>query len=150
MNKLVQAFSSHDWVEGYELPWCEKCGHDKISAHIWGDENWTKNPLFCTSTTNEKTPKYRGKRQTPQEEPEMRSKPSIKYFLRWVKFILLPIHERVSSDDWGEILNVGNCVMYGLKKRLIVEKFHDNWPNPYIPTFRFCRYTMFREYDLLQ
>jgi len=46
-----EANQTHDWVKGVELPWCKVCGLGKISAHIWGDDDWTKSPIACSGQT---------------------------------------------------------------------------------------------------
>lgn len=43
-----EADQTHDWIIGVEVPWCRACGLGKISAHIWGDDNWTKEPVPCS------------------------------------------------------------------------------------------------------
>lgn len=42
------ADQTHNWVRGDELPWCRVCGLCKISAHIWGDDEWTRKPIPCS------------------------------------------------------------------------------------------------------
>ena len=57
-----EADQTHDWVASVELPWCRVCGLSKISAHIWGDIAWTKEPIACltitTSTTTTLCPEH--------------------------------------------------------------------------------------------
>lgn len=54
MNKEVkEADKSHEWVTGMDLPWCKRCTIDKISAHIWGDDEWVKNPISCSKVGKE-------------------------------------------------------------------------------------------------
>jgi hypothetical protein len=43
-----EANDSHDWIVGNELPICRSCGLSKISAHIWGDDDWIRKPIFCS------------------------------------------------------------------------------------------------------
>ena len=44
---IDEANQAHDWVTGVDLPWCRVCGLCKISAHIWGDDEWTREPISC-------------------------------------------------------------------------------------------------------
>ena len=46
-EKIRQADRTHDWVKSVELPWCKVCGLGKISAHVWGDDSWTEEPIAC-------------------------------------------------------------------------------------------------------
>lgn len=42
-----EANRTHDWNKHMDLSLCKVCGMSKISAHIWGDSDWTKNPIPC-------------------------------------------------------------------------------------------------------
>ncbi|MDY6957791.1 MAG: hypothetical protein SVK08_01405 [Halobacteriota archaeon] len=42
-----EAWDTHLFDLGNELPICLACGMTPISAHIWGDVEWTKNPIKC-------------------------------------------------------------------------------------------------------
>ncbi len=50
---IDNANQTHDWATGVELPWCKVCGLSKISAHIWGDDDWTKKPIACSGEPDE-------------------------------------------------------------------------------------------------
>ena len=42
-----EAFHSHRWSSGLELPICLDCGLSPISTHTWGDGEWCKAPIVC-------------------------------------------------------------------------------------------------------
>ena len=46
---IDEADQTHDWdwIKHSELPLCKVCGMSKISAHIWGDSDWTRSPIPC-------------------------------------------------------------------------------------------------------
>jgi len=47
-EKCREAYNSHEWNPNQtECPECLKCNLSPISAHIWGDDEWTKEPIYC-------------------------------------------------------------------------------------------------------
>ena len=47
METLDQVSATHDWDRGNELWVCKRCKLTPISAHIWGDDHWTADPISC-------------------------------------------------------------------------------------------------------
>ena len=44
----MKAWNSHAFdPKQTECPACLKCGLSPISAHLWGDDDWIKDPITC-------------------------------------------------------------------------------------------------------
>lgn len=47
-TELDQISKTHDWRrDQLDCPTCKKCGMTPISAHIWGDDEWTAYAVRC-------------------------------------------------------------------------------------------------------
>ena len=47
MTTLEEISETHDWSRGNELWTCRNCRCSPISAHIWGDDEWTASAMTC-------------------------------------------------------------------------------------------------------